>query len=305
MIYTVTLNPSVDLIVELDHLELGTLNRMNNDMKVPGGKGISVSRVLRRLGMPSVATGFIGGFTGRFIDEWLRGEDIASEFIEIDDDSRINIKLLKQNETVINGKGPSVSIQEVQAFLYYMSRVGEGDIVIMSGTIPPNVDRDIYDRIIHICKANRSEFVVDAPPKRLLRHLKEGPLLIKPNLMDLSQMFNAPIKSKDDIIKYGQQTVELGAKFSIVSLGELGGILFTDEGKIYETERITGDYVNSEGSRDAMIAGFISTWIKTADAEESFRMATAAASATAFTKDLAKRDQIFKLKDSIIIKELQ
>lgn len=300
MIYTVTLNPSVDLIVDLEDFELGKLNRMMNDMKVPGGKGITVSRVLSRLGMPSVATGFAGGFTGEYIKDWLRREDITPEFIEVDDDSRINVKLLHQMQTPINGKGPNVSLQEVQEFLYYMSRVQEGDIVIMSGTIPPNVDSDIYDRLIYICKANKAQFVVDAPPKRLLRHLTQKPLLIKPNLMDLSIMFQKPISTREDIIFYGKKTLEMGARFSLISLGELGGMLFTED-HIYETERIRGHYVNSEGSRDAMIAGFISTFIRTADPRESFLMATAAASATAFTKDLARREQIDKLKDEIVV----
>ena len=101
MIYTVTLNPSMDFFVDLDQLSIGKLNRMNNDYKVPGGKGINISRVLRQLGMPSVATGFIGGYTGQFIEDWLEMEDIQRGFIRVDDDSRINIKLLKQEEKEI------------------------------------------------------------------------------------------------------------------------------------------------------------------------------------------------------------
>lgn len=303
MIYTVTLNPSVDLHILIDEIRFGELNRTKNDMVVPGGKGINVSRILRQLGMPSVATGLTGGFTGEFIKKWLRREDIPCEFIDIDDYSRINIRLIQQDETILNGKGPNVSNQELQDFMYFISRVGEGDIVVISGSIPQNVDLYIYDRIISICQANKAQFVIDPPTKYLLEYIKRKPLLIKPNIEDLRSIFKADIQTLEETVKYGRKTLELGAKYCIVSMGEEGSILLYDD-KAYRAERIEGEYVNSVGSRDAMIAGFISTYIRTADPVESYRTATAAATATAFTKDLAKRFQIDALVDRVDIKDI-
>lgn len=303
MIYTVTLNPSVDLLVEIDEIKFGALNRTKNDMIVPGGKGINVSRVLRQLGMPSVATGLTGDFTGEFIKKWLRREDIPCEFIDIDDYSRINIKLIKQDETILNGKGPNVSNQELQDFMYFISRVGEGDIVIISGSIPQNVDPYVYDRIISICKANKARFVIDPPTKYLYEYIKRGPLLIKPNVEDLRYIFKAKIETLEDIVKYGKKTLELGAEYCIVSMGEEGSILLYED-KVYRAEKMEGEYVNSVGSRDAMIAGFISTYIRTSDPLEAYHTATAAASATAFTKDLAKRFQIDAIIDQVVVQDI-
>ncbi|HHX68609.1 MAG: 1-phosphofructokinase family hexose kinase [Miniphocaeibacter sp.] len=302
MIYTVTLNPSMDLLVEVDGIEPNITNRMTNDLRVPGGKAINVARVLRRLGMPSVATGFIGGYTGEFVKDWLKMEDINTSFIEIDDETRINIKLLNQN-IVINGRGPNVSINEETEFLYFMSRIQEGDTVIMMGTMPPSLDEDLQDRIISICKANKAEFIVDAEPKQLKEFIKRGPLLIKPNLSDVEKMFNVKLDSQELIVEYGFKLLELGAKHAIISVGEKGAYLFSG-GHAFKGEGVKGEEVRSEGVRDSMIAGFIATYIRTSSLEESFKVAMASATATAFSKDLAKRQQIEDVLDKIIVQKL-
>ncbi|WP_100065589.1 1-phosphofructokinase family hexose kinase [Miniphocaeibacter massiliensis] len=302
MIYTVTINPSMDLLVEVNNLEKNKTNRMNNDLRVPGGKAINVARVLRRLGMPSVATGFIGGYTGEFIKEWLEMEDIKTSFIEIDDETRINIKLLNQG-IIINGRGPNVSINEVTEFLYFMSRVEEGDTVIITGSLPPSVDDELIDRLIHICKANKSEFVIDAEPEKLKEFLKYKPLLIKPNISDVEKMFKVEINSQDLILKYGFKIIEMGAKHAIISVGENGAYLFSGE-HAFRGEGIEGTEVRTEGVRDSMIAGFISTYIRTANLEESFKVAMAAATATAFSKDLAKRNKIEELFNKVMVQKI-
>ncbi|HZH61146.1 MAG TPA: PfkB family carbohydrate kinase, partial [Metabacillus sp.] len=136
MIYTVTLNPSVDYIVRLDQLELGSLNRMSEDSKFPGGKGINVSRVMKRLGVESKATGFLGGFTGAFIEDFLTTENIHHRFIKVSGDTRINIKLKTDVETEINGLGPSVSDEQLEQFLQQFELMNHDDIVLIAGSIP-------------------------------------------------------------------------------------------------------------------------------------------------------------------------
>lgn len=301
MIYTVTLNPSMDLIVEVDSLEKGITNRMINDLRVPGGKSLNVARILRRLGMPSVATGFIGGYTGQFIEDWLKMEDIQTSFIKIDDESRVNIKLLNQ-DIIINGKGPNISLNEETELLYFMSRIQEGDTVIMMGSLPI-MGEDIHERIISICNANGAEFIIDAKPKKLISLLYREPLIIKPNLSEVEIMFDTKIDTEEKLLKYGFKLLELGAKHAIISVGENGAYLFSGE-HVFKGEVVKGKEVRTEGVRDSMIAGFIGTFIRTSDIKESFKVALASATATALSKDLAKRKQIEELLDKIEVHQL-
>lgn len=307
MIYTVTLNPSVDLLVRMEDLQLGEQNRMKRDKKIPGGKGINVSRVLRQLGIPSIATGFIGGFTGKFITDWLKREDIQVGFTEIMDETRINIKLLTTDDNVstsINGRGPNVSRVEVQEFLYYMSRAREGDVVIISGSIPPTVDRDIYERVVSICNANRADFVIDTDLDLVYDALKYKPLLIKPNLTDIESMFGSKVIDYDELIPYGKRLLKMGAKNAIISLGLDGSILFTKD-SVYRVYGVEGECRDYLGARDSMIGGFIGTLFRTSNILEAFKVATAAASATAFTDGIATIDEIQAQIDKVRIEKIQ
>ena len=303
MIYTVTLNPSMDFFVDLEELVIGELNRMSNDYKVPGGKGINISRVLRQLGMPSVATGFIGGYTGQFIEDWLEREDIQRGFIHVDDDSRINVKLLKQEETVINAKGPNVSVMEYQEFLYYMSRVEEGDTVIMSGSLPPTITEEVYDRVISICNANKARFIMDVYPQEMVKLLDKGPMLIVADHDMIEKMLGVEIKNPSDLHKYAKIILDQGVDYLISPVEGRGSILFTKD-KAYHGLRITGEYVNSEGVREAMIAGFIATYIRLSDPVEAYRVAIACGAATAFTRDMAKRPEIEEIIEKVEINKI-
>ena len=145
MIYTVTLNPSIDFIVHVDHLQIGDLNRMTNDFKLPGGKGINVSRILKRMETESTALGFLGGFTGSFIADWLKKEEIQTNFTPVSADTRINIKLKSDTETEINGLGPALTNEEIQELKQAVSRVQAGDIVVLSGSTPASLRKGFYE----------------------------------------------------------------------------------------------------------------------------------------------------------------
>lgn len=212
MIYTVTLNPSIDYIVEVDDLKLGDLNRMKRDLKLPGGKGINVSRVLNQLGADSTAIGFLGGFTGRFIDDTLREESIKTDFVIIEDDTRINIKLKHGDETEINGLGPAIREQEADALVQKLAGLQKNDIVVLSGSIPPSLGGDFYDRLISVCQQTGAEFVIDTTGEALMKALVHKPLLIKPNHHELAELFGVTIHSKEEIVTYGRKLLEAGAK---------------------------------------------------------------------------------------------
>jgi 1-phosphofructokinase len=303
MIYTVTLNPSIDYIVEVEDLRLGGLNRMKRDLKLPGGKGINVSRVLNQLEVQNKAIGFLGGFTGRYIEEWLRKESISSDFVFVSDDTRINIKLKHGEETEINGAGPVIQDTEAEALLQKMAVLNAGDVVILSGSVPPSLGADFYDRLISVCKQREAEFVIDTTGSALKKALPHQPLLVKPNHHELAELFGVTIETKEEIITYGRKLLEAGAKHVLVSMAGEGALFITEQG-VYHANAPKGAVKNSVGAGDSMIAGFVGTFSLTGDLMEAFRAGVASGSATAFSDDLADREFIEQLRPLINISEV-
>ncbi|CAK21706.1 1-phosphofructokinase [Listeria welshimeri] len=303
MIYTITLNPSIDYIVQIDQLHLGELNRMKQDYKLPGGKGINVSRVLNQLNVPSLATGFLGGFTGGFIKDWLKNEGIQTGFVTVKDDTRINIKLKHGEETEINGLGPAISEEETTEFLQMMDKVTAGDIVILSGSVPPSLGNDFYDRIIQICKEKQADFMIDTTGQELLDALPNRPILIKPNHHELADLFGVKLENIEDLIPYGKKCLELGAQHVIVSMAGDGALLFTGE-DVYFADALKGELKNSVGAGDSMIAGFVGTYDQTNDPVKSFAAGVATGGATAFSTDLAEKDLINELLPQVKVTKI-
>ena len=302
MIYTVTLNPSIDYIVEVEDMKLGRLNRMSRDLKFPGGKGINVSRVLNQLGSDNTALGFVGGFTGTYIEEALRKESIHTNFVHIASDTRINIKLKHGEETEINGLGPTIHKEEAEQLLHKLSEIGKGDVVVLSGSVPPSLGTDFYSRLIGVCKEAGAEFVMDTTGEALLKALPYKPLLVKPNHHELAELFGVVIESREDMISYGRKLLELGAQHVLISMaGE--GALFITEDKVYHASVPKGTVRNSVGAGDSMVAGFVGTLTAQQDVLEAFRMGVASGSATAFSDDLAARETINELRLQVTITE--
>ena len=291
MIYTVTMNPALEFVSEVSDFEFDKSNISDFDLMLPAGKGINVSRVLKQLGLPTVATGFAGGFTGEFVEDWIRREDIKSEFIRIDDNTRINIKITGSSKTVIESKGPSISHQELQELLYYLSRVKEGDTVFLSTAFPKNITETVIERMIAICKANKAQFVLDIDEYYLERFANEGSLLEKISVKCLEHIFKTKIDSESDLLKWKKEISGLKSKFVIVPFVDNKVYLF-QKNSIYafDIEQMLNqkrDFVI-----DSIIAGFIATFIRTSDYEKSFEMANACALASLKTKDLPKKFQI-------------
>ncbi|KJK32568.1 1-phosphofructokinase [Paenibacillus sp. P2(2022)] len=300
MIYTVTLNPSIDYIVEVDDLKLGDLNRMKRDLKLPGGKGINVSRVLNQLGADSTAIGFLGGFTGRFIDDTLREESIKTDFVMIEDDTRINIKLKHGDETEINGLGPAIREQEADALVQKLASLQKNDIVVLSGSIPPSLGGDFYERLIRVCQQTGAEFVIDTTGEALMKALVHKPLLIKPNHHELAELFGVTIHSEEEIVTYGRKLLEAGAKNVLISMAGEGALFITAD-EVYHANVPAGTVKNSVGAGDSMIAGFVGTLALHGDPIEAFRAGVASGSATAFSDDLATREKIEQLRPQVTI----
>ncbi|WP_313537426.1 1-phosphofructokinase [Enterococcus sp.] len=303
MIYTVTLNPSIDFIVHVDHLAIGALNKMTQDFKLPGGKGINVSRILKRINVDSTALGFVGGFTGTFISDWLTKEAIDHQFTSVTDDTRINIKLKSGEETEINGLGPAISESEIADLKAKFSQLKPDDIVILSGSKPAGLAADFYEDLIKLVQKAGADFVIDTTGAELFAALPAHPLLIKPNNHELAELYQTSFSSIEDILPYGQKMLQDGAKNVIVSLGGDGALLFSGE-KIYRTNVLKRPLKNSVGAGDSMIAGFIGRYAETRDVVEAFKWGVACGSATAFSDDLAQADFIHELLPEVEVKEI-
>ncbi|TCD46312.1 1-phosphofructokinase [Streptococcus sp. X16XC17] len=291
MIYTVTLNPAVDFIVRLDHIKAGSVNRMDSDDKYAGGKGINVSRILRRLEIPTTATGFIGGFTGNFIHNSLLSEGIASHFVEVEEDTRINVKIKADVETEINGTGPYISDEKLAELAAILSHLEEGDVVVFAGSAPANLGNQVYKRLIPLAKESGAQVVCDFEGQTLLDSLAFNPLLVKPNNHELESIFKVKLAGLDDIERYARKLLEMGTQYALISMAGDGALLVTKEAS-YFAKPIKGQVKNSVGAGDSMVAGFTGKYVETKDPLEALKWGVACGTATTFSDDLASRDFI-------------
>jgi 1-phosphofructokinase len=302
MIYTLTLNPSVDYMVELDGFQLGELNRSINETKFPGGKGINVSRVLKQYGITSKALGFNGGFTGKYIDDYLLNEEIETDFVKVREDTRINIKLKTDQETEINANGPEITENDFEILKEKIKQLSTNDHLVLAGSVPGTLPESTYEELVKICTENGSEFVVDAEGDLLKIVLPYHPFLIKPNHHELGRLFQRSITSCEAVIPYGKKLIEMGAKNVIVSLADKGAVFINKELTLMANTP-KGAVKNSVGAGDSMVAGFIAKYLETFNFTEAFRYSVASGSATAFSMGLCTKDKIEELQSQIKITE--
>ncbi|MCI5602510.1 MAG: 1-phosphofructokinase [Clostridiales bacterium] len=296
MIYTVTFNPSLDYIVSVRNFEEGNVNRASDEMILPGGKGINVSIVLNNLGMESHLLGFIAGFTGKEIERMVSDDGCISEFIKVDNGlSRINVKMRSEKESEINGIGPEISNSEMTQLLDKLDKLKEGDVLVLAGSIPASIPDTIYYDIMKMLSDRKIMIVVDATKDLLLNVLPLRPFLIKPNKQELAEMMNLENLSKEDIVKNAFELQKCGARNVLVSMAGEGAILVTEDGKVYSSEAHKGKVVNSVGAGDSMVAGFIYGYLKNKDYKEAFETGLCAGSASAFSENLATKEQVEEL----------
>ena len=286
MIYTVTLNPSIDFIVRIDKVEIGEVNRMESDDKFAGGKGINVSRILQRLGIDNTATGFIGGFTGRFVTDSLDAEGIKTKFVAVDQDTRINVKIKAGEETEINGAGPKISDEKLEELKAILAGLSSEDTVVFAGSAPSSLGNQVYNTLIPIAKKAGAEVVCDFEGQTLLDSLNYQPLLVKPNNHELADIFGVELNGLEDIEKYAREILAKGAKNVIISMAGDGALLVTPAAA-YFAKPIKGTVKNSVGAGDSMVAGFTGEYVKSGDPIEALKWGVACGTATTFSDDLA------------------
>ena len=302
MIYTVTLNPSIDYIVRLDQVQVGSVNRMDSDDKFAGGKGINVSRVLKRLDIQNTATGFIGGFTGKFITDTLVEEEIESRFVQVAEDTRINVKIKADQETEINGTGPNVEPAQLEELKAILSSLTADDTVVFAGSSAKNLGNVIYKDLIALTRQTGAQVVCDFEGQTLIDSLDYQPLLVKPNNHELGAIFGVKLENLDEIEKYARELLAKGAQNVIISMAGDGALLVTSEGA-YFAKPIKGTVKNSVGAGDSMVAGFTGEFVKSKDAVESFKWGVACGTATTFSDDLATAEFIKETYEKVEVEK--
>ena len=296
MIYTVTLNPSLDYIAECKDFTLGATNRTSSEIIYPGGKGINVSIVLSNLGDRTTALGFLAGFTGEHIDSLIKDMGISSRMIRLNEGmSRINLKLKSKEETELNGMGPNINIIDIARLYQKLESITEDDILVLAGSIPPSVSEGLYSDIMERLKEKKIKIVVDATKDLLMNVLDKKPFLIKPNIHELGELFNVKLDSADETLPYALKLKEMGAVNVIISMGKDGAMMVDEYGNSYTMNSPEGKLVNSVGAGDSLVAGFLHKYLETGNYEEAFRYGVCTGSASAFSSALATKEEVEKL----------
>ena len=296
MIYTVTLNPSIDYVVHMDSLISGITNRTTGEEYYFGGKGINVSNVLSELDLDSTALGFVAGFTGEALEKGVSNPRIKTDFIHLKEGmTRINVKIKAGEETEINGQGPHIDDEALAALMERVDAITDGDTIIIAGNVPNTMPDDIYEQILARLDGRDVRIVVDATKQLLVNALKFKPFLIKPNRQELTELFGVEVKSAEDTERYARKLQEMGARNVLVSLGGEGAMLVDENGETHQAGTIRRKVLNTVGSGDSMVAGFVAGYIKTGDYGYALKLGSACGNATALSQGLAERELIDEL----------
>lgn len=296
MIYTVTLNPALDYVMKVGNIRFDDINRSESEEIYYGGKGINVSVILTRLGVENKALGFVGGFTGEKLYEMLKNDGIDCDFNTLKSGyTRINVKIKAQTELDVNAQGPAISQEDIALLLEKLDEIKQGDFLVLAGSIPNTLPDDIYERILSRLDGRGINFVVDATGDLLKNVLKYKPFLIKPNHHELGEIFGQKMDTTEKITEYAKKLQERGAVNVLVSRGGDGAVLVDDHGTVHPASAVKGKLVNSVGCGDSMVAGFIAGYITNKSYSEALKLAVASSAATAFSKELAKADEIYKI----------
>lgn len=296
MIYTVTFNPSLDYIVTVDNLQLGAVNRTNQEIINPGGKGVNVSMVLHNLGYKSTALGFRAGFTGREIARLMEEQEIQSEFIEVDAGiSRINVKVRSEEESEINGMGPDIGEADIQKLYKQLEQLVDGDTLVLAGSIPATMPETMYRDIMERLSGKKLQIVVDATKDLLMNVLKYHPFMIKPNNHELGEIYGVKLNTREEVIPYARKLQEDGARNVLISMAGEGAVLLTEDGNVYQSEAPKGKVKNSVGAGDSMVAGFVAGYMASQDYEQAFYMGVCTGSASAFSDGMATKEAVHEL----------
>ena len=301
MIYTITLNPALDYVMNTETINTSDINRTISEEIYYGGKGINVSTVLSRLGYESTSLGFIAGFTGSELERMMKADGLLTDFTRIENGrTRINVKVKCGVEIDINANGPDIPSEKLDELINKLNSLNSGDYLVLAGSVPNSVPSDIYANILKLLSGKDVKIIVDSTGEQLLKTLEYKPFLVKPNHHELGELFDKELIGTDEIIEYAKRIRSMGPKNVIVSRGGDGSIFVDENDKVYVMDPIPGKLVNSVGCGDSMVAGFIAGLCeKDGDYEYALKLATACGSATAFSMGLASRQDVMEILERI------
>lgn len=307
MIYTLTLNPSLDVFARTEkEIAKGKTNRIEDIHMVSGGKGLNVSFILKNIGVESSPVCFTAGETGEKIKNDIIKKGLTERFIFniAGGNSRINLKICEAAniETEINGEGPKFENSDIENLLNTFNNVKKDDIVVLSGSVPKSIDVDIYSKIIDIANQKGATAILDTSGKALENSISHKPFLIKPNRAEAEEITKIKIESFSDASNALDILQSMGAKNVIISLGSKGAVISTETKKKYISVIPSGKFINSVGSGDSMIAGFVAKYSQIKDVKESFLLASAMGTATAYSESLAEKEMIEDILKKVNIK---
>lgn len=306
MVYTVTFNPAMDYVMQVNNMNEKDINRSEKEKMFYGGKGINVSSVLTQLDIENTATGFLAGFTGSELERMLEADNINTDFVHLKTGfTRINVKIKSEKELDINAHGPDISEQDIDELLNKLKKIKSGDYLVLAGSVPPSLSDDVYEKILEHFTNKDINVVVDTTGNLLKNILKYKPFLIKPNHHELGEIFSVDINSTQDVIRYAKKLQEMGAKNVLVSRAKDGATLIDENGNVISVTNAPGKIVSSVGCGDSMVAGFIAGYIESENYEKALRLGAVCANATAFSSSIAKKKEIdnMLLNESIYIRQ--
>ena len=289
MIYTVTFSPSIDLYTDIKELKIGEINRSNNPKYIVGGKGINVSILLKKHGIESICTGFLGGFTGKYIRDELDRMGIIHDFVNISDISRINIKINSKDETAINLPVTKITTEEILTLFNKLRALNKGDFVLFCGAFPAELELEPFLALLNDFNNKGIYFIIDTTKAFLKESIAFHPFLIKPNKDELEELYE--LKNNYDVDMYAKQLIIDGAQNAIVSLGQDGAIL-TNKNICYHINAPKGDVISTVGAGDSLLGGFLYSYINGYDIKESAKYGVLCGSYCCFNGKIPSKDDI-------------
>lgn len=309
MITTLTLDPAVDKTIFVSRMILGDVNRVNDSHLDPAGKGINVSRMVHRLGWPTIALGFLAGHLGRLAEEALRAEGVQSHFLYVDGETRLNVTIVDEatsTHTSFYDRGPAVSSRDLEDLDKLLARwMHASKVLVLAGSLPPGVPDDIYARYIGEAHSVGVKAIVDTHGKPLKLALAAHPDLIKPNLAEAEALVGRPLPDIATIAAEAQCLASTRASIVVISMGSRGAVC-AYAGKAWRIVPPAVTRRSTVGSGDSMVAGLAIALASGEDLMEGLKLGTAAGAATAMTAGtaLGTRAEVNDLLPKVQIEEL-
>lgn len=305
MILTVTCNPAVDKTYNTTGIMIGQVNRMRDLLNVAGGKGINVTKVLRQFGAEVTATGFLGGYTGDFIEDALQKINVSAEFTRIRNMTRSNMNIIGDDGyvTEILEPGPHIAAFEKDLFLDRFKELApKSRCVVMSGSLAEGLSDDFYGKLIAICNESEVKVFLDTSKEPLRKGIEQKPYCIKPNRKELEYIAGRKLSTEAEIIQAAYAYVKEGVTKVVVSMGDKG-LLEVTKRKVIKAVPPRIQAVNTVGSGDCVVAAMVLGFVQGMGEEDTMQLAAgiSAANATTIESGVIPRDTMEEIIKNVTI----